>query len=1091
MKAYQLLWAMLCLLSCHSQPTKPDAVPVSMPKVVEARGRVVPADSMVLPVQIPVRGEKVVRVGEPRVISVASEGSFLASPPRTQAGLPTVCIAGQNGYALPARVMAIQKSVVAGIPEKILSRTPDAKDQNPKNITAFGLIHGLKNLNISEVVQDKFGNLWIATGFGGVSKYDGKSFTTYTEREGLSNNTVLNILKDRQGNLWFATQLGASRFDGKTFTNYTTREGLPADIVNEIIEDKQGNIWFATYGGIARLELRRNEFTHFTIRQGLPFNLVNRIFADSRGIIWIGTYQHGLSSLTIGQNGGRESFTFRNYTKQQGLPGNNIVSIAEGRDGTMWFGTDAGVGQYTPGAESQPGSFRLFTTQNGLPGNAVNALLVDRQGRVLMGTDNGIAIYETPVADQTGRFTYLTEADGLPDANILSLFDDDLGNLWIGSESGLSRYSTNSFTFLTEQHGLTNKPIMAILASRNGAIWLGTSGDGLIRYRPPEGNQTGSLTYYTAREGLGDNVVYSLHEDQKGHLWIGTREGGVTEFSPEATGNGGTFTRYTRQEGLLSDFVVSILEDRDGHLWFGQLSKTKGGVTRFDGKTVTNFTREQGLISRDFWSAAQDRRGTFWFGSWGEGFTKYEPAVTNQKGQFTHFDGRAGLSNNKIRPVHVDRRGAVWFGTIGGGVCRYEEASGGKPARFTHFTEREGLSNNDVRSILEDRNGTLWFGNYYGISRFSPGENRFISFTQDDGFLGTGCMTNSIYEDRTGKIWIGTDKKLTVFDPARVRPDTAVPNVQLTDIRLFNEKIAWQTDTGFVLRNGIRVGNFQFRQLSDWYAIPEGLSLRHNHNFVNFEFVGINTNTPQKTRYQYRLEGLNETWSSPTNRSEAAYGNLPPGDYTFLVKARNGAGQWSREFRYAFQIRPPWWETWWAYVLYALLTVGIVYILIQYRVRQGLERIRALETIRTRISSDLHDDVGSILSGLAMQSQMLALTAKEDQKEPLNEISDMSHEAMVSAGVLPELMHFAEGYAKIFGYFFVAQFAPLQGAENSLTGRLGAAFFDALFDAFLHAFFTAFLHAFLSAFIVFGFHHIPLDYRIFDGFDVSRPVSRT
>lgn len=981
------------LCSCN-QPQPPVGSPLLTPTVVAAPGRVVPKDNIQLPIQKPAGLPKVVKAGRPRVVSLAPDNFLVRQPEPIRAGKPMVCVAGQNGYRFPKQVAAIHKPVVAGIPETKRAQTPITQDQNSKNLATFGLVHGLKNLNISEVVQDTFGNLWIATGFGGVSKYDGKSFTTYTEREGLSNNTVLNILKDSAGNLWFATQLGASRFDGTHFTNYTTKEGLPADIVNEIIEDKQGNIWFATYGGLARLNPKQNQFTHFTVGQGLAFNLVSRVFEDSRGAIWAGTYDHGLSSLSIRQTAGGESYTFRNYTKNEGLPSNNVLAIAEDRAGTLWVGTDEGVCQFAPHGKEQNGWFRHYTTQNGLTNNAVNAILRDKQGRMLFGTEQGVTIYESVDASSSVRFTHLTEEDGLPSPSILSLFDDAAGNLWIGTESGVSKFSPNSFQFLTEQDGLTDKQIMAILEDKRGRIWLGTYGSGVICYRPPKPGHPGTLSYFTTAQGLGDNVVYALHEDRKGHIWMGTREGGLIDFNPSDEGDGGTFTQYTQQQGLLSNFIVSILEDHDGKLWFSQLSKTAGGVCRFDGQAFTWFTQAQGLNSRDFWSVAQDKRGTFWFGSWGEGFTKYEPAPNGGKGTFTQFDKRDGLSNNKIRPVRVDARGAVWFGTIGGGVCRYEAAADGKPARFTQYTEREGLTNNDVRSILEDRNGNLWFGNYYGISRFSPAQNHFTNFTEADGFLGTGCTTNAICEDRSGKIWIGTYKKLTVFDPARVRPDTTLPNVQLTDIRLFNEKVAWHPDTSFVLRNGVRVGNFRFSNLSKWYGIPEELSLPHNHNFIDFEFVGINTNTPQTVRYQYQLAGLDETWSNPTNRSDATYGNLSPGNYTFLVRARHGEGQWSRAFEYPFRIRPPWWATWWAYALYALLVAGFVYTLIQYRVRQGLAGIRALESIRTRISSDLHDDVGSILSGLAMQSQMLALTAQDNQKQPLIEISDMSHEAM-------------------------------------------------------------------------------------------------
>jgi ligand-binding sensor domain-containing protein/signal transduction histidine kinase len=990
----RFLGLLILLLTACTKPEKPAEVTGPMPAVVEARGRVVPADSVRPPVRVVVRGAKVVPVGKPKIVTVSPEGVLLVSPPRIAVGLPTVCVAGQGGYTLPKRMNVVPTVVVAGTPEKVLSRMPTAKDRNPKNITTFGLIHGLKHLNVSQVEQDRFGNLWIATGFGGVSRYDGKSFTTYTEREGLLSNTLSNIATDQQGNLWFSCSEGVSRFDGRTFTNYTITDWLPGNALNQVIADRRGNIWFATYKGIYRFHIERNELTYFTVEQGLPVNLVNRLYADSQGTIWMGTYEHGLASLSIHSTGGRESFTFRQYGPQQGIPGSDILSMTEGPDRTLWIGTTNGAIQFGLPTAGQGSWYRHFTTQNGLSNNEVNMILADRAGRILFGTDANISIYEAPRVGQLGRFTYLTQADGLPDKGALSLFEDTLGTLWIGTQGGLSAYRVSPFTFLTGEDGFTNQSVLAIMEDRHGTLWIGTWGDGLIQYRPPQPGRAGTLARYTTREGLSDNTVFALHEDRQGRIWVGTRYGGITQYTPALPGKSATFTHYTQQQGLLSDAVLSILEEPNGTLWFSQLSKTKGGVSRFDGQTFTNFAREQGLSGRDSWSMVQDKRGTFWIGSWGEGVAKYEPAADKSTGRFTRFDHRSGLSNDKVRPIHIDARGAIWFGTVGGGVCRYEEATHTKPARFTHFTEREGLSNNGVQSILEDRRGNLWFGNYYGISRFSPTDNRFTNFTQEDGFLGVGCWTNAICEDHTGKIWFGALQNLTILDPAKIRVDTTRPAVQLTDVRLFNEQTHWQTDTVFMLPNGIRVGDIRFSQRSDWYGIPDGLSLSHTTNFLTFSFVGINVNTPQTVRYQYWLEGVDKTWGSPTSRSEANYGSLSPGRYVFWVRAKNGVGAWSEPFRYTFEIRPPWWETSWAYVFYAVLVAGLVYALIQYRVAQGLARIRALEAIRTRISSDLHDDVGTLLSGLAMQSQMLALTAKTEQKGPLNEISDMSHEAM-------------------------------------------------------------------------------------------------
>jgi sensor histidine kinase YesM len=138
-------------------------------------------------------------------------------------------------------------------------------------------------------------------------------------------------------------------------------------------------------------------------------------------------------------------------------------------------------------------------------------------------------------------------------------------------------------------------------------------------------------------------------------------------------------------------------------------------------------------------------------------------------------------------------------------------------------------------------------------------------------------------------------------------------------------------DTGIVLSNGVLVKDFHFDGVGKWYGIPEHLSLAHNNNYLMFQFVGINIQSPKKVKYQYKLEGLDKNWSALTNRSEMAYGNLPHGKYTFKVKAMNGDGYWSKESSYSFTIRPPWWQTWWAYTLFALLLAGFIYALFWYR----------------------------------------------------------------------------------------------------------------------------------------------------------------
>ena len=266
----------------------------------------------------------------------------------------------------------------------------------------------------------------------------------------------------------------------------------------------------------------------------------------------------------------------------------------------------------------------------------------------------------------------------------------------------------------------------------------------------------------------------------------------------------------------------------------------------------------------------------------------------------------------------------------------------------------------------------------------------FKNYKYVDGFLGIGCNSNAILQSKDGTIWIGTNGGVTSFNPKVESVDTFPPNIQITAIKLFNENISWpklnqKKDSSFLLGNGIRVSNFHFDGLSSWYNLPEHLSLAYKNNYITFDFIGITMSQPQNVKYQYKLEGMDENWSPLTTNSGAPYGNLPQGTYTFKVKAMNNEGYWSNELTYTFSIRPPWWKTWWFRIpaITALLAIiffigRFIYIYQLRKERVALEKQLAVQYERQRISSDLHDEIGSTLSSINIYA---GLAKKETNKD--------------------------------------------------------------------------------------------------------------
>lgn len=901
----------------------------SFPKVLFTSGYRVPIDSLIPPVVVKVDESKLKKttVGKPTVVPTGLNTfpAIVGNAVLVNHNLLAIITPGTDTFPQPRVVPAIDSSFVAGIPLTVMAKDAYIKEQNPQNFSSFSKLQGLTHGNIPAILEDRFGNIWMATYGGGVSRYDGKSFTHFTDKQGLSNNSILSMVEDRDGNLWFGTNGGGiSRYDGRSFTHFTVRQGFSNPIVNCIIEDRSGNLWFGTEGGgLSRYDGK--QFTHFTVSEGLSNNFVHCLLEDSSGNIWIGTNGGGVSKY--------DGKSFTHFTQKDGLSSNKISIIIENKAGNLWFGTNGGGLTYYNGKH-----FTHYTDSAIFPNYTVVGIVESRTGNLWIGT-NGAGLLEF---DGTSFIRY-TEKEGLSLNAVRSLMEDRSGNLWIGTWGlGVSRFDGKTFTYATVNEGLSHKVMCSIIEAKSGNIWLGTGGGGVMRY---DGKH---LYHFGKNQGLSDNVALSVLEDNKGNLWFGSLNYGVTKY------DGKSFIQYTRNEGLAGNDIRCIIEDRAGNLWFGT---NGGGVSKFDGVSFTNFSNTQGLSGKDVRSMMEDREGNLWFGTFDGGVTKYDGTT------FTHFTEKEGLSNNGVLSIFQDESGVMYFGTNGGGVELFD----GK--RFICLTEKEGLTNNVVQGITEDLSGNIWFGTRFGLSRLDRNEGQrllasfskgfdslaqelkinFRSYAFDDGFIGIGVNGGkTMCKVKDGTLWIGANDRLTIYHPTGDMPDTVVPNIQLTGLALFSENIDWaglnrKMDSTIVLGNGVSVGNFKFNGLSRWYNLPNELSLEHNNNYLTFSFIGITMNRPKRVRYQYILEGIDPNWSVITDRTEAPYGNLPHGTYTFKVKAMNSEGYWSQPLAYTFTIRPPWWRTWWAYAAYLIIIVGSIGYYIRWRERALKERQRELE----------------------------------------------------------------------------------------------------------------------------------------------------
>jgi ligand-binding sensor domain-containing protein/signal transduction histidine kinase len=966
-KHHFLPFIFLSLFACQRENERQVSFQYKRPKVVEAKEYKLPEDKIAPPVVVPLSHVTKRMLGKPEIVPVTSNVSHAKISLITTAGPPKIVIPGGNSYESPRVVTAIDSPYASKPPEV---RTVDAPHYPEHSTGLFSTIKakdGLNSEEISSLMQDKDGNLWIGQWWGGgISRFDGRFLWNYTIRQGLSSEVVNCIFQDSKGNIWIGTyDNGVNKFDGTYFTHYSTREGLQHNLVRDILEDKTGNMWFATNNGLTKFDGRL--FTHYTTAQGLPTNRVKSLMEDSKGRLWVGT-DGGLSRF--------DGRSFENCTIALDLDEHTEVStLMEDRDGSIWLGTSKGLYKY------EGDQIKLFTSDGGLSSIAITKIFKEKNDDIWIGTSGG------GVNRFDGNsFIHYGPGQGLPNGRVTSIVQDRWGNIWLGTTGGVCKYEGKMFTHVIP---VQQEEIEVLFPDRKGNIWMGSGTDSCLNKYTG-----GNMMRYTAKNGLFNTAYNYIYQDKRGNMWFATWNG-VDKY------DGTYLTHYSKESGLVDSVVFAVLEDEYDNIWFG----TRKGLSRFDGKSFTNYSSAQGMIGEIIFTILEDHTGTLWLGTNDNGICKFDGK------SFTYFTPGHGLSHPMVIGMIEDRKNNIWICT-GYGVNKFD----GK--YFTWYTTEQGLTNNVTKNIIEDRNGHIWIGCLTGLNRYIgdtmpnntsryDAPSYFKNYTIADGFSGAGTYENCMYMDNQGIIRIGTNDRLTRYHPEGDIKDTIAPVLKLTGISLLNEKMIWQD---------VKSDKIKFSSLSPWYNQPENLQLAYNNNAITFQFIGITMNRPKEVRYRYKLEGVDKTWTS-TNQPVAVYNQLSHGKFNFKVQCVNSEGYWSNELNYGFVIFPPWWESKMAYFAYALALAGMIWAFTWYRARrlkaenilleqkvssrtnelkQSLEeRYRLSEQIksqeallneRLRISRDLHDEIGSTLGSISIYSEV-AKKRSERNENPVTVLS--------------------------------------------------------------------------------------------------------
>lgn len=776
--------------------------------------------------------------------------------------------------------------------------------------------------------------------------------------DGLSNNSVNTICKDRDGFMWFGTTTGLNRYDGYTFKIYQHAENdpgsLPDNYITDIVEMPDGRFWVNTGRGYVLFDKEQDCF--ITDVTGFMKNLESggvpeQVFVDREGNTCLSVAGEGCYRYKEG--GKRLFFSYVEHS----LPEHGVTQIAEcsdgllliyntgllvcldratlaikwksdeikkyipagktiefslfvDRDNCIWAYSLMGIWAYDCGTKSWRTDLTAIWSSR--PDVIIHAVAQDIEGRIWVGKDyDGIDVLEK----ETGKVTSLVAHDdngrSLPHNTIYDLYADRDGIMWVGTyKKGVSYYSESIFKFNMYEWG----DITCIEQADENRLWLGTNDHGILLWNRSTGK---AEPFWRDAEGQLPNPVVSMLKSKDGKLWVGTFNGGLYCM------DGSRVRSYKEGVGntLASNNVWALVEDDKGRIWIASLGGGLQCLEPVSGTFETYTSSNSALLENNVTSLCWVDNNTLFFGTANQGVGMMDMRTREIK-KIQGQSGNVKLSNDAVNHVYKDSRGLVWIATREG-LNVYDT----RRHVFLDLSSVAEAKGNFIAAITEDQERNMWVSTSRKVIRVtvaSDGKGSYLfdsrAYNSEDGLQNCDFNQRSIKTLHNGIIAIGGLYGVNVFAPDHIRYNKMLPNVMFTGLSLFDEAVkVGQSYGGRVLIE---------KELND----VENVEFDYKQNIFSVSFASDNYNLPEKTQYMYKLEGFNnDLLTLPLGVHNVTFTNLAPGKYVLRVKAINSDGYVGiKEATLGIVVNPPFWMSWWAYLLYA---VGLVIVLFLARYR--------------------------------------------------------------------------------------------------------------------------------------------------------------
>ncbi|WP_162817882.1 two-component regulator propeller domain-containing protein [Niabella yanshanensis] len=820
----------------------------------------------------------------------------------------------------------------------------NAKAQKP-TFNSWNTEAGLSRNSVYAIAQDRSGFIWLAAG-DVLNRFDGREFRTYkppTQDRIAAENDINSLLIDRKNLLWMGSSNGLWIYDIENNKYHRARFGngrQPSILC--LFEDQQSNIWAGTDTGIFKIKNREDfvfEQWGSSKKDGVFEQRIRSIFVDHENTVWVGTYA-GLTRMSATRQGLQYQHFSHDPLNPLSISSNIVTTINTDKYHNLWIGTQS---QGINLLNKSDGTFTRINTHSTrlqLTNNIIRVIKPDMDGNIWVGTQEGLSRINWVSQTIENYRNDPKDKHSLSQNSVHSIYIDKNKLVWVGTFfGGINVIDPFSSQFRTWQNngtaaGLSNNVVSSIASDKTGNLWIGTEGGGMNQYN----KQQDTFTYYTyGNSAIGSNLIKSIFRDRDGNMWIGTHAGGLNLWE------GRSFKKYfyhPEDPLFLRSEIPTIAEDKENNLWLGVQGGLKdvqvfnrSGITLSD---ISHRYNRSALKGRDIKKIFPDSKNNIWMAtSSGLFLIRAGEKIVKPANRFA---GLPDSSHAYFNCIQEDKKGNIWFGIEKSGLRKYNPFTG----KVYSFRFSKPGEQTTIYGILEDIKGYIWLSSGNGLIKLNAATSKYQRYTKTDGLPSNTFNYNAYFKGDDGRFYFGGFNGLVSFDPASFRSNNIPAPIQFTGLTTLNHP-----------------------GITD-IVTSAGLKLSYDQNIFTVGFALLNYLKPEKNKYAYQLKGFDEQWTETDNPS-ATYMNLKPGKYILAVKGANNDGIWSEVKELSIVVLPPFWRTWWAYLIYILLFAGVLFVVIRFfYLRELIKKEEALHQHKldffTNVTHEIRTHLTLILS---------------------------------------------------------------------------------------------------------------------------------